>query len=431
MSLKKNGFSVRRATETVKGPQWTMRYVDFIGQIQTVPLEGADSRAEARQMAQAKYLRVMEQTDDKARENRFERKDRLARLAAEAVGQRYKVGEAITKWELEQHASQALAPLYIAKRVQILRRWATDMGLLHKLPSELEVKDVSQWINGVALDRKVHTRRVFMSHLQNFCDWLHHSGLSFTNPARQIGKIAVRGLPHTLREKRTHHIYTDREIKLFCVAADAVIAEEVEATKLHPLYGLAGAENTVNRGVALCRFVKSAFLISVNLGLRISDICDLQHIQFSPGFLTVWTHKRDKRVKLPINATVQKIFGDCVDSCDPLWMFPEAHEEHVSQLNARHPSPYWRDKYFRRICARAGITSNVVFHDCRATAIYRWKQAGVTMPHIAQLVGHSDTRTTEDYISGASMGVEEIVYDEQSDRESETETEAEVAANLN
>ena len=409
--MKKN-YSVRIGTED-DGAKFVIRYTDGIGVVQTKPLTGATTRAEAKQMAEAEYYKVSKATE-KRTESDAERRKRLIEEASKSYGNRWNVGEAITKWELEQKESGALSPLFITKRAQIVRRWAFDMGCMSKLPSEIEIKDIAQWINGEAIALKVHTRAVFMSHLKNFFDWCYHSGLSFTNPPRQIGKINTRGLPHKLREKRVRKIYTKAEVERFVKAADELVAEEFEKAKKHNLYGIPKAEDEVYRRLRLTKFVKYAFLISVRLGLRISDICDLQHQQFeTPGHITVWTHKRDKRVKLKLDADMMKLFEEVgahpAESIDDLWLFPEAHEEHsknVSDPVLPRTNVHWRTSIFERICDRAGIKGKV-FHDCRATAIYNFRKEGKSMPHIAKLVGHSDTRTTEGYIAGADPEDEE------------------------
>lgn len=394
-------YKVKRAH--FNGDTYCMTWTDDIGVIHTEDLPGAKTRAEAKQMAELVWFKVKPQHSDGGARTKTERKERLVQLTEAVNGRRYTVNDAITKWENEQEQTQALAPLFIAKRVQSLRKWAREMNVGSRFPCELETKHVAQWVNGMMADRKVYTRRVSMSHLSNFFDWCRNAGLTFTNPARQIGRVSTRGLTHELREKRARRIYTDDEIKRFTKAADDLIALEIRKAMMNPLYAspVVSARDAVMRDVRIVRFVKYAFLIGVKLGLRVGDIAGLHHAQFStPGYLTVWTHKRDKRVNLPLDNEMMHLFSEIEsDSHDDVWLFPEAHAEHEKCLTSVNPSPHWRIRPFHRICKAAGI-SGKNFHDTRSTAIHRWKLEGKTMPHIAELAGHSDTKTSAGYIEG-------------------------------
>lgn len=58
-----------------------------------------------------------------------------------------------------------------------------------------------------------------------------------------------------------------------------------------------------------------------------------------------------------------------------------------------HYHPDTPTRHFRRACARLGL-EGFTFHDLRATAITRWREAGVDAETAAALAGHGDVKVT-------------------------------------
>src|SRR5690606_18664768 len=97
------------------------------------------------------------------------------------------------------------------------------------------------------------------------------SGFRIGNPARQLGKVDLTGISHERKESHSSEPFTDAEIDLILEGTDG--------------------------------FWRMATAFGYWTGLRLSDISQLEADVFrKPGFMTVWTGKRDKRVEIPIES---------------------------------------------------------------------------------------------------------------------------------
>lgn len=384
------------------------------GEIETFDIPGVhDSKKAATEAAKEIILDIAKPGEIAGPTSNAEA--RRMKLFNDLVGRNFTTQLAIEKWRLEQKSYQSLSTIFINKRCQVLLAFAKAVNVHTKPPHLIEPSHVAQWINGIMRDRKVSTRLVAFSHLVSFFDWCQHNGFAIKNPARIVKRVSAHGVEHRLREKKERKIYTPEEIAAFCKAADELYEKRRKAAeKREP--ALWNSQN-VNRYNLLkharpYQIIKFAFLIGCKLGLRLGDICMLEHQHLStPGFITVWTHKRDKRVQIPLTDEMMNLFAN-IPIVDDRWLFPEAAILYKDCIERGSGLCHYMQKPFVEASERAGIKGHS-FHDTRATAIYHWKQAGVQMPHIAKLVGHSSEQTTRAYIHGAEqMEPEEIVYEQ-------------------
>lgn len=244
-------------------------------------------------------------------------------------------------------------------------RWIRDTGIGQIKCSQLTTDHIERWIN--AGDKgKLNNRKVLLSSVKSFVDWVNIKGYVIGNPAK-LAKIKMSSLSHAEKEKKEIPLFTDKEVQ-------ALLLE------VHP------DKKGYGDGFWFCAIVLGRYA-----GLRIGDICQLHNDSLvKSGFLTVWTDKRQTRVEIPLaNTFLQQAVLWLPTSTGYFWP--------VRAMEAKDPKTRSKTSVqFSRICDRMDILGKS-FHGLRHTFANACLQNGVSYPHIASLMGHISEKTTRQH----------------------------------
>lgn len=252
----------------------------------------------------------------------------------------------------------------------LIRRWIKDMDLSQVAPAMITPEHISQWVNNPDSAAKLSTRRLWMSVIREFYKFLTGTGYTMANPSMLV-KIHWQELSHEQKETAEIEVFTDLEFARLVQAADGW------AIKSHTPF-----------------FWGAAVRLGRYLGLRLGDICNLEWASFNtkPGYVKVWTRKRNVPVFLPLDEAELKRAVDLIPKNDDPHCFPVEH------YMTNEPKDRQRlSKYFERLCAMAKIKGKS-FHGLRHTYATECARHGKATPHIAQDLGHRSLSTTERYI---------------------------------
>jgi integrase len=136
--------------------------------------------------------------------------------------------------------------------------------------------------------------------------------------------------------------------------------------------------------------------VAIGTGLRKNEQLSLrvEQLDFARNVIIATRTKAGKNREVPINSEVREI------------LFRLAHRKRPGDYVFVSPKTGTRFKdikhSFQKACELAGI-EGFVWHDLRATFGTRLGEAGFDAFTIAQLMGHSDVRTTQRYVRATEL----------------------------
>lgn len=259
-------------------------------------------------------------------------------------------------------------------------RKVTSDWKVSKALTSIDVGTLSEWVNDGG---KAGTRRVRLASLRSFWKWANAEGITNKNPAA-ITKVKTDGMTHE-----------DQEV----TKRDRIISDSDYQKLVDDIRPRRRGEG------GLGMEWRDAIVLARRTGLRMGDVMNIEMACFDwdEMLLTVWTDKRDKRVQIPIHPEiVRKMHPDK----DPLWAQgnttvggynPRRHMfKKLRDVYNKPRSRSYLSKVFSRHAEKNGVKAT--FHDFRHTFATECKAKGLDMPHIASLLGHSSTKTTEVYV---------------------------------
>jgi integrase len=322
---------------------------------------GTKSAEEAKQKAGAANLKAIESALQAGQLS----KQAIARLT---TGKKQTVAGLIPEWLLSLRR-RSISESTIAKNEAVFNHWFAVVPEVAGLaPMSVTETQVDSFINRTDADAGQATRQRQLSVLRTFFAYCADWGFVSGNPAgkHRVG-VQHRNLSFAQREKKKVLPFTDAEVRRI----------------------LADTEGWWRWAVG----------IGAATGLRLGDICQLEHASFGvPNHIVVFTDKRDRRVCLPINSTITPGLAEILSEIPPSdspYLFPEQKEQY-DDLKTGRPK---FSVYFGRILQRLGI-ENRSFHGLRHHAITRWHKAGFKLELCADFAGHTSTKVTQGYIAG-------------------------------
>lgn len=309
---------------------------------------------EAKQVVQESHLKELELA---AKSGRL-MADVIGRIVS---GKKVTIQKAVEEWVAWMGRRNRSALTIYPFQCDVLA-WARDASLLNAAPAAITEGQIADWINNPARTTKRSRRARQLSSLRSFFGFCSANGYCAGDPS-QLVEVDQSILSHAQKEAKPRHPFTDAEVRL--------ILSKTEAGS----------------------WWHSAVAISRWTGLRLGDICKLEWDVLSvPGFLSVWTEKRDKRVQLPLEPGELVMALSAIPPRDRQYLFPE------EQKTAENPTR--RSNFsvqFGRLLHALGIQGKS-FHDLRSSYISDCAARGITMEHIAKAVGHSSVFTTMGYL---------------------------------
>ena len=222
-----------------------------------------------------------------------------------------------------------------------LKNYRTEM-LASGLPfPNVTSHDIGEYVNRG--DAKLGTRKVRLSVVKSLCKYLTATGAILHDPCALV-EVRLDELSHSQKEPSVKEPLTDQE----CARLEG-----------------------------LPEPYKTASLLSLSTGLRLTDVAYMRSEQVHADTIVVWTDKHDHRL------VVKRVPGIRTDH---EFVFPELATLSRSTLSDQ----------FRRAFRSVGI--NKSFHCLRHTYASRLARSGVPAEHIQKLMGHEDKETTATYI---------------------------------
>lgn len=303
-------------------------------------------------------------------------------------GKNVSMQEAVAGWK--EWIAGHLEPNTVENSTIALNAWIRDCKLDGIKPGGITPKQIDDYINDPASQRKASTRAVNLSAIKSFFSYATANSICFSDPSAKI-KIKMRNLTHLQKETRPKEVFTEFEERMIKRALESDLRSAVEKLDEYMEKGATPRLFEQRQEIQDKMFWRFAFTTGLSLGLRLGDICQLEWDCFNESKKTVvvWTDKRDARVALE--------YGDEVAGCLPpktpngRHLFPR-HAKVIRDTRKRAIFSV----QFQRLMGRLGI-SGKSFHCLRHTYVTRCVAAGIPMPHISEAVGHSSTAITEVY----------------------------------
>ena len=140
-------------------------------------------------------------------------------------------------------------------------------------------------------------------------------------------------------------------------------------------------------------YLRRLVVVATGTGMRRGDQLNLkkERVDFQRNCIWVPNSKAGRFYPVPMNPEVREIM---------LGLAKENPESEYVFVNPATGRPYVSvKKGFAEVCSRAGI-SNLRWHDLRHTIGARLAEAGCPEATIAELMGHTDPKTTRRYTHG-------------------------------
>lgn len=321
---------------------------------------------------------------------KFERKV----VAAFTAGRQISSDRAVEEWKESCIAKGSPSAITLEHYCIAVRAFLRHARLLNEPPCTITEEHVCAWVN-LADGTKAGTRLNRLAALKKFLSYCEAKALSIGNPARVVDTVDLSKLTHEQKEPKRKVPFTDEEVQKILTYLDERIAIEQEETQLQLRDG--GSRGyCLTKRIRKLKFWKAAVIIGRFTGLRIADVAQIEKASFGEQWLVVHTGKTDARVELPMNDQLRAVFKEHVN--ETLYLFPA---QRLTSLGSGRATLCTQ---FSLILEGCGIDGKS-YHCLRSTfsidAVARLITAGKTREEavaiVAKLVGHSNTKTTEEH----------------------------------
>lgn len=291
----------------------------------------------------------------------------VSRLTAETItrltaGYRITLKEAAEKFRAWIEAERS--PSTAHSTMVMIEAFLREQQLEEMTPAQVTTSMVTRHINRP--DLKLSTRKVQRSLISSFFDFCSQSGWLVGNPARRA-IIKYADIPVEMKERQRKDVFAPVDI-------DYLIGR-------------------------LEGFWRSAVILSSELGLRLSDVCQIEwkSFDFQTNQVVIWMDKTNSRVSLPMTSAVKRLIVS-LPQTDKRYVFPEERETYLRSQSTLS----WQ---FKRICASLGMEGKS-FHCLRASfatdeyaQLANAKVDHAAMAAVAKSLGHkSPTTTAKHYV---------------------------------
>lgn len=358
----------------------------------------------------------------------------------------------ISKWEIAAQKTLAHFKEYknLPTPAQFWAHFDTEYYKDEDTPDNLFVDFLSQYIDKMREARAESTVKKYVTTLNKMRDfetetkrrikfgdiniefynsfqkWIYKQGFSsnyfgtFVKIIKRISREAhyqgvadnIRGIEHrdfiTVNEETDKIYLTDDEIEAIFnveITPEAIRSKFEEYADISP-------EN-VRRKVESMKLVRERFLVGAYSGLRVSDFSRLDVLNFGERTIKTRTVKTGKAVVIPIHDNIRKLFTEGFDPAVKI-------------------SDQKMNKHLKELARLAGIDDEVIItesiggknvpkkyrkyelvctHTARRSFATNALKAGVPLPSISKILGHSKIATTEKYLRMSAEETAEALID--------------------
>jgi integrase len=145
------------------------------------------------------------------------------------------------------------------------------------------------------------------------------------------------------------------------------------------------------------KFWRRAVILGYWVGMRIGDVARFQVESIGDDSIKVWTHKRSKRIELPLSDPLigshelRQVLAELRAEVKEGYCFPD--QQAIIDSKQRN----LLSMQAIRLMESHGIGFKS-FHSLRSSCAQRWDSAGKTLLEIGKLLAHADEETTAGYL---------------------------------
>jgi integrase len=251
--------------------------------------------------------------------------------------------------------------------------------------SQINIETINEWVNPEHSDIKLSTRRARLSGVVAFCKFAMGKGYIMCDPSSLV-KVNMNLLTHVQKEVKGQEPIELAELKGILAVVSGDIRNLLAKPKLTP---------TQKKKLSTLRFWGSASILSYETGLRLGDCAQVEADCFDGENIIVWTDKRDRRIKIPLDMLDHEMLV-YMAAHYMVWVPKEGFifPEQADTVKAGKTENLCMQ--FRRIADRAGVKKS--FHGFRHSRITRWHDEGLSLEAIGDMVAHKNKETTIGYL---------------------------------
>jgi integrase len=299
--------------------------------------------------------------------------DRLALLAqagaltASAIsvvttGRKFSALDVLNAWE--QEIVMDVAPATLATyKAQLLAFFDSLGGAKQPLPW-FKRHHIDNHINGG--DDKASTRHTKLAAIRSLWGFAQNNAYITGNIAETV-RVRQRSMTHKQKEREGAIPLTEDEYRILITSPK------------------------------VSKFWRRAIILGYWVGMRIGDVARFQVESIGEDSIKVWTHKRSKRIELPLSDPLigshelRQVLAELRAEVKEGYCFPE--QQAIIDSKQRN----LLSMQAIRLCESHGIDFKS-FHSLRSSCAQRWEAAGKTLLEIGKLLAHADEETTQKYI---------------------------------
>lgn len=276
---------------------------------------------------------------------------------------------------LEQNEDYVLGTMANYRiNMRLLSEWVDSQG---KTVATITHADMKQYRDNLKEKYKPGTVNKKLAYASKFFSWCVQTKQIEQSPMKKIKWVKGEDYPKWLNQEQVSKLLeaAQREI-------DQARARGLTFT------------------LAVCVKVKTIFVVLLNTGLRVSELCDLKLSDIQNGVITVQWGKGSKRREVPINEQAGAAL-DCwlrVRRSDSDFVFV------TSEGRMGRKVVHW---HIVELGKAAGIT--LTPHTLRHTFGKMLADKGTGLDRIAKLMGHSNINTTAIYTMPSLADLREVV----------------------
>ncbi len=249
------------------------------------------------------------------------------------------------------------------------------------------------------------TRKNYMGHIRRFLSYQLMDYRNLTND--DVRKYLV----YSLEEKNASHSFTNQAVSAIKFLFNHVLKRQgidiclprPKREKVLPdilsqdeIYKIFNSLENIKH--------KAIFYVTYSAGLRVSEVISLKAYDIDNNRMLIHVRQakgRKDRYTLLSETTLGILRQYATKYKIGEWLFQGQKEDnHISERTVQ--------KIFKDACQKAGIKKNVSVHTLRHSFATHLLEAGTDLRYIQELLGHSNSKTTEIYTHVTKMDLAKI-----------------------
>lgn len=283
-------------------------------------------------------------------------------ISVVTTGRKFTALDVLAAWE--QEIVMDVAPTTLDTYKTQLTAFFDSLGAGHQPLPWFKRHHLDNWVNGG--DDKASTRHTKLAALRSLWGFAQNNAYVTGNVAETV-RVRRKDMTHTQQEKEGAIPLTDDEYQILITSPK------------------------------VSKFWRRAIILGYWIGMRIGDVARFQVESIGENSVKVWTHKRSKRIELPLSDPLigshelRQVLAELRAEVKEGYCFPE--QQAIIDSKQRN----LLSMQAIRLMEAHGIDFKS-FHSLRSSCAQRWEAAGKTILEIGKLLAHADEETTKGYL---------------------------------